>query len=65
MVAPEAEVLLPALRALLPASAGASMLAAGVLVLRLLAPDSFALRRTLIPALELLSYSTLPTSWRL
>lgn len=65
MVAPEAEALLPALRTLLPATAGASMLCEGVLVLRLLATDSLELRHTLVPALELLTNTSLPTSWRL
>ncbi|MEQ6203472.1 urease accessory protein UreD [Sulfitobacter sp. HNIBRBA2951] len=65
MVAPDAENYLPALRALLPATAGASMLCADVLVIRHLAADSYALRRSLVPALEHLSNNTLPTSWRL
>ncbi len=64
-VAPDAEAHLPTLRALLPDSAGASMLSGGVLVVRHLAADSFELRRTLVPALEHLSNHTLPTSWRL
>lgn len=65
MVAPDAEAYLPTLRARLPASAGASMLSKGVLVIRHLAIDSFELRRALIPILEHLSNHTLPPSWRL
>ncbi len=56
---------LEAVRALLPETAGASMLAEDVLVIRQLAPDSFELRRALIPILELLSHTALPKSWRL
>ncbi len=65
MVAPDAEARLSGLRALLPATAGASLLCDGVLVVRHLAPDSFELRRALIPMLEHLSNHTLPASWRL
>ncbi len=65
MVASDVEAHLPTLRALLPATAGASMLSDGVLVIRHLATDSFELRCALIPILEHLSNHTLPTSWRL
>jgi urease accessory protein len=65
MVAPDAARHLPTLRAILPETAGASALAADVLVLRLLAPDSLRLRRVLIPVLETLSRNNLPMSWRL
>lgn len=65
MVAPEVETKLPVLRALLPTTAGASLLGEGVLVLRLLANDSFELRHTLLPVLEHLTNNTLPASWRL
>lgn len=63
--APEAEAMLDPVRALLPASAGASLLSAGVLVLRALADDSLALRRFMIPVLERLSGQPLPAVWRL
>ena len=56
---------LKSLRALLPETAGASMLAEDVLVIRHLAADSFELRRRLIPVLNHLTKNTLPTSWRL
>jgi len=65
MVAPEASARLTAIRALLPKTAGASLLARDVLVIRILASDSFELRRSLIPALEHLTQTPLPTSWRL
>lgn len=65
MVAPDVEIYLPKLRALLPATAGASLLRPGVLVIRQLATEGFALRRALIPMLEHLSNHILPTSWRL
>lgn len=52
-------------RALLPATAGASLLRDDLLVVRLLAADSFVLRKSLIPVLEHLSTSPLPTSWSL
>jgi len=64
-VAPDAEALLPAVRALLPATGGASLLHPDVLVLRLLAEDSFALRQSLLPVLDLISQDRLPASWRL
>lgn len=65
LVAPNAQSHLKTVRALLPQTAGASMLAEDVLVIRQLATDSFELRRTLIPVLNHLTQNTLPTSWRL
>lgn len=65
MVGPDAGRHLKTVRAALPQTAGASMLADDVLVIRLLATDSFELRRSLIPILEHLSNNTLPASWRL
>lgn len=64
--APEAEGLLDPIRAALAASptpSGASLLAPDLLHLRLLAPDSFGLRKALIPALTLLSQGPLPRTW--
>ncbi|APE45407.1 urease accessory protein [Sulfitobacter alexandrii] len=60
-----ADGFLAPLRALLPRDAGASLLPGGVLVARLLAADSFELRRALIPALLLLNDGRLPLNWRL
>lgn len=53
------------LRTMLPETAGVSLLHPDVLVLRLLAPDSFALRRTLIPILTRLNGAPLPRCWTL
>ncbi|MGR3311962.1 urease accessory protein UreD [Roseovarius indicus] len=64
-VAPDAEAHLAPLRALLPATGGASLLAPDMLTLRLVAPDGHALRTHLLPALDRLSGGALPTSWRL
>jgi urease accessory protein len=64
-VAPEAAGQLAKIRALLPTTAGASLIAPDVLVMRLLAADSFDLRKSLIPVLDHLTNNTLPLSWRL
>jgi urease accessory protein len=64
-VHPDAAGHLQAVRAMLPASGGASMLTDDLLVIRCLAPDSFELRRALMPVLEHLSQKNLPISWRL
>jgi urease accessory protein len=65
LVRADAEAPLAHIRAALPDTAGASLIAHDTLVIRLLAADSFELRRTLIPILNHLSDNTLPTSWRL
>lgn len=62
---PQAAGHLPAVRSLLPVTAGASLLSKGLLVMRLLAADSFELRRSLIPVLLHLNAGKLPLSWRL
>lgn len=62
-VAPDAEAHLARLRALLPPSAGASLLGPDILVARILASDGFELRRSLIPILRHLSADALPRSW--
>lgn len=64
-VHPDAVGYLAAVRAVLPPSDGASLLADDLLVIRCLGQDSFELRRTLMPVLELLSQKNLPISWRL
>lgn len=61
----DAEAQLVPVRAALPRSAGASLIAPDTLVIRLLAADSFELRAALIPILNRLTDNTLPTSWRL
>lgn len=62
-IAPGAEAHLAFLREALPASAGASLLHQDVLVMRLLAEDSFALRQTLVPVLQRLHGAPLPRCW--
>jgi urease accessory protein len=53
------------LRALMPASAGASLIGDNLLVVRMLAADSFEMRRSLIPILTLLTNDAVPKNWRL
>ena len=65
MVSPDAEQQLDKTREMLPDTAGASLLYDDMLVIRMLATDSYELRRTLIPVLENLNQSPLPVSWRL
>ncbi|GGA28396.1 urease accessory protein UreD [Amylibacter cionae] len=64
-VTPEIAANLSAVREMLPATAGASLIAPDTLVIRQLAQDSYMLRRSLMPLLEHLSQSPLPASWRL
>ncbi len=64
-VAPDAERYLTPTRKLLDDAGGASLLADDVLSLRCLAYDSFVLRQTLIPALQMLRGTDLPLCWRL
>jgi urease accessory protein len=63
--AQDAQAHLPAVRALLGATGGASLLADDVLVGRLMAQDSYLLRRALIPVIERLSGAAVPKTWRL
>ena len=63
--APDADARLPAVRALLPAAGGASLLAKGLLVARIMAADSYLLRCALIPIIEQLSGAAVPRTWRL
>ncbi|MBV1867363.1 MAG: urease accessory protein UreD [Marinosulfonomonas sp.] len=63
LVAPNAEAMLPRLQALLGDTCGASLIRPGVLLARLLAPDSFLLRRTLIPVIRLLNQNEIPKTW--
>ena len=60
---PGAEAHLKGVRALLPDTAGASLLAKDILVLRVLAPDSFALRKSILPVLRLLNNNEIPRCW--
>ncbi len=63
LVRADAEAHLAPLRAMLPESGGASLLAPDVLILRLLAPDGFELRRSLMPVLRRLLNADLPRPW--
>ncbi len=63
--APDASVHLDAIRSKLPPTGGVSLKADELLVLRVLAPDSFFLRCTLLPILDRLTKGRLPTVWSL
>lgn len=65
LFAQDAPQLLDPLRALMPASAGASLIGDNLLVVRMLAADSFEMRRSLIPILTLLTNDAVPKNWRL
>ena len=65
LVKPDAEAQLTSVRALLPETAGASLVSDGVLVIRALAKDSLEMRRFLVPLLDHLTQDTLPVCWRL
>ncbi len=60
-----AEGHLDSVRQLLPEDAGATLLGSDLLVTRVLAQNSFTLRRTLIPVLRKLNKDTLPRCWML
>ncbi len=53
------------IRELLPRTAGVSALRDDVLFLRVLAPDSFLLRKAIVPVLERLAATDLPRPWML
>ncbi|MEP4960640.1 MAG: urease accessory protein UreD [Roseobacter sp.] len=63
--APQAQGKLNDVRHILGETGGASLLNADLMVMRLLAPDGFELRRSLLPVLDLLTDNTLPQTWRL
>ncbi|MBB4175297.1 urease accessory protein UreD [Sulfitobacter noctilucicola] len=62
---PSAERHLDEIRAMLPDTAGASLLADTILCARILAADGFSLRRDLMPLLQHLTNDTVPKNWRL
>jgi urease accessory protein len=62
-VGPDAEAHLAPLRALMGEAGGTSLIRPGVLFARLLAPDSFLLRRSLIPVIKHLHGRALPKTW--
>jgi urease accessory protein len=65
LIANNAEAHLSDLQETLPATGGVSLLQKDVLVMRLLAEDSFALRHTLLPALQRLNGAPLPRCWKI
>ena len=65
LVDPGAAGHLDAVRAGLPATGGATLLAPDLLAIRLVAGDGYALRRVLLPVLDRLTMDTLPAAWRL
>lgn len=64
LAAPDAERNLDPVRALLPATGGASLIRDGLLAIRLVAPTGQAMRRHLMPILEYLGGS-LPQVWKM
>ena len=60
-----AKAMIDGVRALLPSSGGASLLADNILVIRLLCSDSFALHTALLPILTQLTHNAVPKNWRL
>lgn len=64
-VAPDAEAHLDHVRALLPAAGGASLLAGDILVMRIVAPDGFRLRKSLVPIIRRLNSDEIPRPWML
>ncbi|MCV2889506.1 urease accessory protein UreD [Ruegeria aquimaris] len=63
LIGPDAAAHLAPVRAALPATGGASLVGEDMLLMRLLAPDSFLLRRTLVPILNRLTRNALPRPW--
>lgn len=59
----DGERLLDAARGVLPPTGGASLIREGLLFARLLAPDSFTLRKSLLPLIAALSTTPLPRTW--
>jgi len=63
VVGPQAESLLAPVRDLLPETGGASLLQANLLVVRILARDSFEMRKASVPILKLATGGDLPRPW--
>ena len=61
----DASQLFDRIRAVLPETAGASLLRDDLLVVRGLACDSFELRKALLPILTILTNDAVPKNWRL
>lgn len=61
----DAERFLGKLKSMLPLTAGVSLVRDDILVVRALAPNSFELRRMLIPTIQLLTETPIPKVWTL
>ena len=53
------------IRKLLPSTAGASLINNHLLLIRILSPDSYELRKKLLPILSLLTDNAVPKNWKL
>lgn len=62
-IAPDAAAHLAAIRAILPDTAGTSVIGHDLLHVRFLATDSFVLRTALVPVLDRLTDNSLPRAW--
>ncbi|MAM62178.1 urease accessory protein UreD [Maritimibacter sp. UBA3975] len=62
---PDAEAWLAPMRRLMPETGGVSLHSPGLLTCRIVAPDSFALRKALIPAMRLMNADEIPRPWML
>ncbi|MGV6803585.1 MAG: urease accessory protein UreD [Ruegeria sp.] len=63
LIRPDAAAHLDPIRAALPDTGGVSQVGDDMLLMRLLAPDGFALRQTLVPILNRLTRNSLPRPW--
>ncbi len=63
LIRPDAAAHLDPIRAALPDTGGVSLVGEDILLMRLLAPDGFTLRRTLVPILNRLTRNSLPRPW--
>lgn len=61
----DAEAFLRPLQVMMPATGGVSLIREGVLFARILAPDSFDLRRAMVPVIRHLLGGPLPKTWML
>lgn len=64
-ISPQAEMRLNRTREILSDQGGASLIRSGVLFARVMAQDSYLLRKTLIPLIEFLSDGPIPKTWSL
>ncbi|WP_298496245.1 urease accessory protein UreD [uncultured Maritimibacter sp.] len=62
---PEAARMLDGLRDLMPVAGGASLLSDDLLVARVVAPDAWALRQVIVPAIKALNDDEIPRPWML